>query len=179
MPNPTPENGGSGCGVEITDVDPDGMGGPACGTGCLCEGCAENLRIAITGLRELLTEALPLIPPDAPLRWYKNDKVRDQIQAVLAGRAPAASPAPATEAREAGRKAGLTEAAGLIRQRLATLEFYAGYPSGAIRPKPGTIEVLREALEMVEGRLTVTEAEAAEFGKSVAMDAKASKETTT
>lgn len=35
-------------------------------------------------LREALAEALPLIPPDAPLRWYENDKVRDKIKKALA-----------------------------------------------------------------------------------------------
>ena len=31
----------------------------------------------------LLKEALPLIPPDAPLRWYKNDAVRNKIRKFI------------------------------------------------------------------------------------------------
>lgn len=32
---------------------------------------------------ELLKAALPILIPDAPLRWYKNDKVRDDIRRFL------------------------------------------------------------------------------------------------
>lgn len=76
--------------------------------------------------------------------------------------------------RETGRKAGLAEAAKLIRWRISSLEMMHN-PNPKphemkVTAKPGTIEVLREALDLVEGRLTVTEAEAKEFGKSVVMD---------
>lgn len=31
----------------------------------------------------LLKAALPILQPDAPCRWYKNDKVRDDIRKFL------------------------------------------------------------------------------------------------
>lgn len=33
---------------------------------------------------KLFREALPFIPGDAPLRWYKNDALKDQIRLFLA-----------------------------------------------------------------------------------------------
>jgi len=34
-------------------------------------------------LLDLLEEVLPIIKPDASLRWYKNDRIRDDIRRVL------------------------------------------------------------------------------------------------
>ena len=46
-----------------------------------CEDCRTDrvLEEAIS----LLEEALPLIPKDAPLRWYKNDCLRDRIKKFI------------------------------------------------------------------------------------------------
>ena len=43
----------------------------------------EELTVALQQARRLLRAALPIIKPDAPLRWYKNDAVRDAIQVYL------------------------------------------------------------------------------------------------
>ena len=67
-----------------------------------CGRCIDVLRDALDGVSALLSDdvseafntvkalmewsekAVPILKPDAPLRWYKNDKIRDELKKAIA-----------------------------------------------------------------------------------------------